>query len=143
MRAEPCHGETDHMKSPTVLRCLIVDDNREFLQTATDVLRRGGIDVVGCVQDPEQAIHHATALKPDVVLVDIDLGGDDGFRLAEQLHQPGEQRTFHVILISTHSRQELAELIARSPAAGFIPKAALSATAVRAVLAEVADEPET
>lgn len=143
MRAEPRPGETEHMKSPTVLRCLIVDDNREFLQTATDVLRRGGIDIIGCVQDPEQAIRDTAQLKPDVVLVDIDLGGDDGFRLAERLHQAGEQRTFHVILISTHSKQELAELIARSPAAGFIPKAALSAAAVRAVLAEITDEPES
>src|SRR5262245_33122991 len=140
MRRSRCPGETVFMTSSMVLRALIVDDNREFLETATDALQRGGIDVVGCTQDPEQAIRHATALRPDVILVDIDLGGDDGFQLAERLQQVAERRTFHVILISTHSRQELAELIAQSPAAGFVPKAALSAAAVRAVLAAVDDE---
>jgi hypothetical protein len=38
-----------------------------------------------------------------------------------------------VILISTHSEADLAELIALSPAAGFLTKAALSATTIRRI----------
>ena len=62
-------------------------------------------------------------LRPDVVLVDIRLGDESGFDLARQLSGT-------VILISTHAQSEYAEEIAASPAAGFIPKAQLSASAV-------------
>jgi two-component system, NarL family, nitrate/nitrite response regulator NarL len=41
-----------------------------------------------------------------------------------------------VILISTHAEADLADLIAASPAAGFLPKAELSAKAIRRIVAE-------
>jgi DNA-binding NarL/FixJ family response regulator len=58
------------------------------------------------------------------VLVDIRLGDESGFDLARRLSGT-------VILISTHAQREYAEEIAASPAAGFIPKAQLSASGVR------------
>jgi two-component system, NarL family, nitrate/nitrite response regulator NarL len=57
------------------------------------------------------------------VLVDIRLGDESGFDLARRL-------SGRVILISTHAQSEYAEEIAASPAAGFIHKAQLSASAV-------------
>jgi len=57
------------------------------------------------------------------VLVDIRLGGESGFDLARRLRGP-------VILISTHAQSEYDDEIAASPAAGFISKAQLSASAV-------------
>jgi CheY-like chemotaxis protein len=118
----------------TTLRCVIVDDNREFLETASGVLERGGIEVVGVAVSGAEALLAAAKLRPDVVLVDVDLGGEDGFDLAERLHRQGKPGIPHVILISTHSPQDFAELIANSSAVGFVPKAALSGRAIRGVL---------
>jgi CheY-like chemotaxis protein len=122
------------MLSQKGVRCLIVDDNREFLETAANVLERGGIAVVGVASSIAEALHSAAQLHPDVILVDVDLGGEDGFDLAEQLHNGEALGNPAVILISTHAQQDFAELIASSPALGFVPKAALSASAIRGVL---------
>ena len=66
-------------------------------------------------------------LKPDVMLVDIDLGPESGFDLARRLvHSPG-RRVARTILISTHDEADYAKLIAASPAIGFLPKSDLSA----------------
>ena len=67
------------------MRCLIVDDNSLFLEGAADLLRREGLDVVGVASNSAEAIRLVTELRPDVTLVDIDLGDEDGFELARQL----------------------------------------------------------
>ena len=104
------------------LRCLIVDDNLLFLESSADLLRREGLDVVGVASNSTQAIQLVSELRPDVTLVDIDLGDEDGFGLARELSD-----TTRVILVSTHSEEDLADLVAASPALGFVPKTRLSA----------------
>jgi DNA-binding NarL/FixJ family response regulator len=114
------------------LRCLIVDDNSLFLEGAVDLLTREGLDVVGVASDSAGAIRLATELHPDVTLVDIDLGDEDGFDLAQRLHAiSGASK---VILVSTHAEEDLFHLIAASPALGFVPKTRLSARAIRDLL---------
>jgi len=105
------------------IRCLIVDDNQRFLDAARLLLEREGVAVAGVATTSAEALRVEEELRPDVVLVDIRLGEESGFDLARRL-----SRT--VILISTHAQSEYAEEIAASPAAGFIPKAELSAAAV-------------
>lgn len=122
------------MVSQKSVRCLIVDDNREFLETATSVLESGGIAVVGVASTIAEALHFAAQLGPDVMLVDVDLGGEDGFDLAQRLHRGEGMGSPAVILTSTHSQQDFAELIEESPALGFVPKAALSASAIHGLL---------
>lgn len=117
------------------VRCLIVDDNQEFLRAARDLLEREGISVVGVAATGAQARDSCHELKPDVALVDIDMGGDDGFDLARQLagrEGPGLPR---VILISIYSEDDFAEMIADSPALAFLPKAGLSGAAITNILA--------
>jgi DNA-binding NarL/FixJ family response regulator len=111
------------------LRCLIVDDNSLFLEGAADLLGREGLDVVGVASNSAQAIRLVTELRPDVTLVDVDLGDEDGFELAQRLNDisPAPSK---VILVSTHAEEDLAHLIERSPALGFIAKARLSAQAI-------------
>jgi two-component system, NarL family, nitrate/nitrite response regulator NarL len=109
------------------LRCLIVDDNPRFLEAARALLERDGLHVVVASSSAE-AFEHVQRFQLDVVLVDIDLGGESGFELTKGL--PGVR----VILISTHAEADFEELIAASPAAGFIPKEALSAGAISATL---------
>jgi DNA-binding NarL/FixJ family response regulator len=105
------------------IRCLIVDDNRPFLDAARLLLEREGVAVVGVATTSAEALRLEEELRPDVVLVDIRLGDESGFDLARRLSGT-------VILISTHAQSEYAEEIAASPAAGFIPKTQLSASAV-------------
>jgi DNA-binding NarL/FixJ family response regulator len=117
-----------------MLRCLIVDDNPGFLDAARGLLEREGVAVVGVASTGAEAIQRIQELSPDVTLVDIDLGAESGFEVARRLHQQADQATSPVILISTYDEQDYADLIAASPALGFLAKSALSASAVREVL---------
>jgi two-component system, NarL family, nitrate/nitrite response regulator NarL len=105
-----------------------VDDNRRFLEAARTLLEREGVDVVGLATTADGALEQVATLRPEVVLVDIDLGGESGFDLTRALEGIEES---NVILISTHSETDYADLIAGSPALGFISKSEISATAVR------------
>jgi CheY-like chemotaxis protein len=115
-----------------ILRCLIVDDNRPFLEAARLLLEREGVPVVGVATTSAEALRLEDELRPNVVLVDIRLGAESGFELARRLRGT-------VILISTHAQSDYAEEIAASPAAGFIPKAQLSASAVLRLAGAPAD----
>jgi len=117
------------------LRCLIVDDSPRFLDAARSLLERQGITVVGSASNSAEALQRATELRPDVILIDIDLGGESGFEIARQLLREAGKSRSAVILISTHCEQDYAELIAASPALGFLPKAAVSAGAIQELLA--------
>jgi DNA-binding NarL/FixJ family response regulator len=118
------------------VRCVIVDDSALFLEGAVELLGREGLDVVGVASTSAEAIRLVTELRPDVTLVDIDLGDEDGFELAQRLHAiPGDSK---VILISTHAEEDLAHLVELSPALGFIAKTRLSAQAIRDTLERAA-----
>lgn len=117
------------------IRCLIVDDSPGFAQTARELLEDEGIDVVGVAAGGEEAVRLARELRPDLVLLDIDLGPDNGLDIARRLCAEENGRLARaVILISTHAEDEFAELIAASPAVGFIAKAQLSADAIESLL---------
>jgi CheY-like chemotaxis protein len=119
-----------------MLRCLIVDDSPPFLTAARGVLQRGGIDVVGVAGSGIEAELRVRQLRPDVVLVDIDLPGQSGFELVRRLHLETGPEPPSLILISTHAEPDYAELIEASPAVGFLSKTVLSADAVRQLLSE-------
>src|SRR5215467_8538346 len=104
-------GRGRHAETMPV-RCLIVDDNRDFLRAASDLLERDGIDVVGVASTGAQARHACRELRPDVVLLDIHLVEENGFEGARQLvDKPGEDKP-RVILICAYSLEDLMEMIA-------------------------------
>ena len=111
-----------------VLRCVIVDDNASFLDAAKNLLEREGFDVLGVASTAADALRQVEALHPDVALVDIMLGSESGFDLSRRLTEA--DGNVRVILISTHSEADLADMIAETPAVGFLPKSELSAAAV-------------
>ena len=115
----------------TALGVLIVDDNWSFLDAARDLLEREGVRVVGVAATSAEALRQAEQLRPEVVLVDIMLGGESGFELARRLGGQHWDGAPAVILISTYSAADFAGLIAESPAVGFLPKRELSADAIR------------
>jgi len=119
------------------VRCLIVDDSANFRDAATSMLERAGISVVGVASNSVDALTRYRELRPDVTLVDVDLGAESGFDLVVQL-QAADSPAPSVILISTHSEQDFADMIAASPALGFLPKFALSPAAIRDLLGDKA-----
>jgi CheY-like chemotaxis protein len=119
------------------LRSLLVDDNDAFLEVASVLLEREGVTVVGVASNTVEALRQARALRLDVILVDIDLGDESGFDLAWLLTRDGQRgQSFRaeVILISSYAETDYAELIAESPAAGFLAKSELSAQAIGQIL---------
>jgi DNA-binding NarL/FixJ family response regulator len=116
------------------LRSLIVDDNAHFLASARDLLEREGITVVGVASTVAEAVRLAEQLRPDVTLIDIDLGDESGFDLARQLAGSADPERSRVVLISTYPEADFVDLITASPAAGFIPKSELSGMAIREMM---------
>jgi DNA-binding NarL/FixJ family response regulator len=97
-----------------------------------------GVDVVGGAGSVADAHRQIAELRPDVALIDIDLGGESGLELARQLrHEPRDGAAPHVILISTHDEGEYADLIEASSAVGFLSKSNLSAASIRRMLAPI------
>jgi DNA-binding NarL/FixJ family response regulator len=114
------------------LRCVIVDDDEAFLHVAQEVLERDGVTVAGVAGSSAEAVRRVQALRPDVVLIDIRLGPESGFEAARQLAGNGQPTA--LIMISTHAAADYADLIADSPAIGFLPKTEMSAAAIRRIL---------
>src|SRR3954447_15092920 len=117
------------------LRCLIVDDNASFRGEMGGLLLEEGLDVVGGAGSVAEARGQIAELRPDVALIDIDLGSESGFELARQLREEqGQAPAPHLILISTHDDSEYADLVDASSAIGFLAKVELSAAAIRRML---------
>jgi DNA-binding NarL/FixJ family response regulator len=116
------------------LRVLIVDDNGAFLAAARVLLEREGLSVVGVASNGAEALRLTEELSPDVLLVDITLGRESGIDLTRRLITEGRSEGSPVILISTHSEADFADLIAASQATGFVPKSELSAEAIRRIV---------
>ncbi len=127
------------MRGLPPLRCLIVDDSPDFLDAARTLLQREGIEVVGVASTGDEAVRLVRDLHPDVTLIDIDLGAEDGIALAGRLAETDDNPAGRLILISTHSEDEFADLIQDGPAVGFLDKSALSADAIRALAGEGLD----
>lgn len=117
------------------LRCLIVDDNVSFRDEMRGLLQEQGLEAVGGAGSAREAFQQIAQLRPDVVLIDIDLRGESGLDLAVTLRDSLGRTGPRVILISTHDEREYADLIEASPAVGFLAKTDLSAGTIRRMLA--------
>jgi DNA-binding NarL/FixJ family response regulator len=116
------------------LRCLIVDDNTAFIAAAKSVLNGPDFDVVGEATTAGEALRQFRALAPEVVLVDVDLGEESGFALAHQLAEADGADHSRLVLVSAHPEREFANLIAESPAVGFLAKSELSPASLSELL---------
>ena len=113
-------------------RCLLVDDNALYLGEARDLLERQGMRVVGVASNSGEALAIAAADRPDVALVDVDLGVESGLDVARALATCDEPVS--VILISAYAEKDLRDLLDESPAVGFLPKSVLSRKAIEGLL---------
>ena len=111
------------------LQCIIIDDYQPYLKVARAKLERQGMAMIGVATNGTEALRQARELSPDVALVDISLGTENGFDIAREI----KPYVGSVILISSTDHYEdddYAELIAASLAVGFLSKATLSADAI-------------
>ena len=111
---------------------LIVDDHPTFRSFARALLEEEGFEVVGESEDGASAIAAALALRPDVVLLDVQLPDLNGFEVAGRLRAAGVPSS--IVLVSSRDASDYGEDIASSGAAGFVAKGELSGSAVRALL---------
>lgn len=114
---------------PTVL---IVDDHEAFRQSASALLEAEGFHVIGKAADGSDAVAQAERLRPDVVLLDIQLPGIDGFGVAERLAALPEAP--RVVLISSREASAYGHRLGDAPARGFIAKRELSGEALAALV---------
>jgi DNA-binding NarL/FixJ family response regulator len=111
-------------------RVLIVDDHASFRGSATTLLRSEGYDVGGEAETGTEAVRLADELKPDLVLLDVQLPDLDGFEVTAlllELDEPPE-------VVLTSSRDDYAAAVVGTGALGFVPKDALSGKTLDALL---------
>ena len=113
---------------PTVL---IVDDHAAFRASARALLQAEGFDVIGEATDGAEAVAAVVALRPEVVLLDIQLPDLDGLTVAEELAAAPEPPA--VVLISSRDATAYGPRLQATPARGFIPKRELSGEALAAL----------
>lgn len=111
---------------------LIVDDHSSFRATARTLLEAEGFEVVGEAADGAEAVEAVARLRPDVVLLDIQLPDMDGFEIAANLCGNGYRP--EIVLTSSRDAAEYGTLIERSPVCGFVPKGELSGGRLAALL---------
>jgi DNA-binding NarL/FixJ family response regulator len=114
------------------VRVLIVDDHVPFRALARMLLVADGFDVVGEAGDGAEALRIARRLGPDVVVLDVQLPGVDGFGVAEALAAQAPAPA--VVLVSSRARTDYGRRVDDSVARGFIAKAELSGATLRRVL---------
>lgn len=119
----------DPVMSPTVL---VVDDHAPFRAAAGALLRAEGFTVVGEAADGAAALAEVLRLHPQLVLLDVQLPGQDGFAVAELL--AALPRAPAVLLVSSRSAADYGDRVARSPALGLMEKRSLSGTALTRLL---------
>jgi DNA-binding NarL/FixJ family response regulator len=114
---------------PTIL---IVDDHPSFRASAHAMLEADGFEVVGEAEDGESAITAAERLRPDIVLLDVQLPDIDGFEVTRRLTSNGDGPS--VVLVSSRDGSDFGPLVETSGACGFVPKNELSGPAVAALI---------
>ena len=113
---------------------LIVDDHADFRAGARALLEVDGFEVLGEAADGESALEATRRLRPQVVLLDIQLPGMDGFRVAERL-AAGDDPPMVVLTSSRAPEAFRTRLRAAGSVRGFIAKAELSGECLSALLA--------
>jgi CheY-like chemotaxis protein len=121
--------------NPLVMKTtvLIVDDHASFRAVARKTLEHHGYVVVGEAADGQAALQAVSDLRPDVVVLDVQMPGIDGFEVAAQLTDSGNAPA--IVMVSSRDGEDFGGLVATSGARGFIPKHNLTGPALAALLA--------
>ncbi len=103
------------------MRVLTVDDHALFRRCMVDFLSaQADIEVVAEASSPQQGEILACELRPDVALVDLDLGGHNGMELAEKII--GCCTDCAVVILTAYQDQEQMLRAVRIGARGYLSK---------------------
>jgi DNA-binding NarL/FixJ family response regulator len=116
---------------------LLVDDDASFRAAARALLAGAGFPVTAEAGTGREALAAAADVEPALVLLDIQLPDIDGFEVARRL--TGQSLAPVVILISTREAIDYGRQVVDCGAAGFVTKARLSGTALRAILHSIGE----
>ncbi len=123
---------------------LIVDDQPVFVDAAAAVVAATpGFTVAGTAGDAAEVRHRLARIGdtdpgaelPDLVLMDVHLGEDDGVELTAELMS--QNPTLRIVLVSTMAADDLAGSVSACGAAGYVPKRGFGPAALQRVWAEV------
>jgi len=121
---------------------LIVDDHAMFRTSTRLLLQAEGYDVVGEADDGASAVAEAARLRPDIVVLDVQLPDTTGFEIARELLE--RRLVGRIVLVSSRHASDYGEQVGESGAVGFIAKDELSGEALHTVLHDAGghDAPE-
>ena len=111
---------------------LIVDDHAGFRAAARRLLEIEGYEVIGEAADGTSALAAARELRPDVILLDVQLPDFDGFEVCDRLERQGAAAA--VVLTSSRDLSDYGPALSRTGACGFVPKAELSGPGIAGIL---------
>jgi DNA-binding NarL/FixJ family response regulator len=111
-----------------VKRLLCVDDSPEMLEALVDLLQWEFL-IVGTLSSGSLAIGQAANFKPDIILLDVDLGDANGFRVAEQLRSSGCPA--RIVFLSVHESIDFVRAAQDSGAAGYVFKSQITRDLVK------------
>lgn len=111
---------------------MVVDDDESFRRWAIAWLSAEGYDIVGEADRADTAVSWVRQLRPEVVLVDVQLPDLDGFELTELLQ--AEPQAPAIVLISSRDASDYGNRVSASGARGFVRKDQLTADAIERLL---------
>ncbi|HEY8030599.1 MAG TPA: response regulator transcription factor [Gaiellaceae bacterium] len=105
-------------------RILVAEDDEAFLDSLEAVLDAdGGFELVGRARNGREAVELAEELRPDLVIMDVEMPVMDGVEATRTLHE--RMPDLPVLAISGHDYEERALEIRAAGAADYIRKARL------------------
>ncbi len=119
------------MEPETPLRVLLVDDHALVRSAVRQALDAPDIEVVGEAASAEQAIELAMRLRPDVVLLDIDLPGMSGVEAVREMAPRLPDTKIVMLTVSTDRRDLLGAI--RHGAVGYLTKDLTGESLLRSV----------
>lgn len=123
--------------TPGIVRVLVADDHAAIREGLRIILENHGLEVVGEAADGAVAVSNASALHPDVVLMDLRMPGVDGIAATREIVAAGSAE---VLVLTSFDEDDLVDGALRAGAAGFLLKTADAATIVDAVRRVAAGE---
>lgn len=111
---------------------LLVDDHAGFRRSLGVFLSEAGYDVAGEAADGAAALREAARLRPDVVLLDVQLPDQDGFEVARQLAAAPSPPA--VVMISSRDDPTYPRRATESSTRGFVAKSRLSRASLENIL---------
>ena len=84
------------------MRVLLVDDNPDALQMSSMLFTAEG-HIVTMATDPAEALGHAAATRPEVVILDIGMPGMTGFELARAIRALDQKPRPLIIAVSGYT----------------------------------------